>query len=81
MTLLDLSEGAVVKIVKLQGGAALADRLHAFGLFTGSRVWLVKAAPFRGPLLVEEMTTGARVMIGRGVAGKIEVSDGDPARS
>jgi Fe2+ transport system protein FeoA len=29
--------------------------------------------------MVEDVTSGARVMIGRGMAGKIEVSYGDPA--
>jgi Fe2+ transport system protein FeoA len=79
VTLLDLSEGAVVEIRGLRGGAALAERLHAFGFFIGSRVRLVKVAPFRGPLMVEDVTSGARVMIGRGMAGKIEVSYSDPA--
>jgi Fe2+ transport system protein FeoA len=79
VTLLDLSEGSVVKIRALQGGATMVKRLHSFGFFTGSRVRLVKTAPFRGPLLVEDVTTGARVMIGRTMAGKIEVSGGEPA--
>jgi ferrous iron transport protein A len=79
VTLLDLPEGAVVEIRGLHGGAALVERLQAFGLFTGSRVRLVKVAPFRGPVMVEDVATGARVMIGRGMASKIEVSHGDPA--
>lgn len=80
MTLLDLSEGTVVEIVALQGGAALAERLRDLGFFTGSKVRLKKAAPFNGPLMIEDVTTGACVMIGRGMADKIEVGRGDPKR-
>ena len=81
MTLLDLAEGNVAEIVALRGGASLAERLHAFGFYTGSKVRLKKAAPFRGPLLIEDVATGACVMLGRGMADKIEVSRGDRARS
>jgi ferrous iron transport protein A len=80
VTLLDLREGSIAEIAALRGGAALAERLHAHGFFPGSKVRLVKAAPFHGPLLVEDVSTGARVMIGRGMAGTIEVVDGGPSR-
>ena len=50
MTLLDLIRGTVVEIRALRGGAALTERLHAFGLFVGSKIRLVKTAP----LLIED---------------------------
>jgi ferrous iron transport protein A len=79
MTLRDLSAGIIVEIVAFSGGMAMTQRLHAFGLFAGSRLRLVRKAPFHGPLLVEDLATGARMMIGRGMAAKIEVSRGDPS--
>jgi Fe2+ transport system protein FeoA len=41
-------------------------------------VSVVARAPFKGPLLVEDVVTGARVMIARDLAGLIEVA-GDAA--
>jgi ferrous iron transport protein A len=79
MTLLNVQKGSIVKILALKGGAALAERLRALGFFPGSHVRLIKTAPFRGPLMIEEVTTGSRIMIGRGTAKKIEVSAGEPS--
>ena len=81
MTLVDLPGGTVAKISALKGGSAMAARLHAFGLFPGSRIRLVRTAPLGGPIMIEDVTTGARVMIGRGMAATIEVSQGDSTKS
>jgi Fe2+ transport system protein FeoA len=43
------------------------------GLFEGRRVCVIARAPFSGPLLVEDVMTGARVMIARDLAENIEV--------
>jgi Fe2+ transport system protein FeoA len=80
VTLIDFPEGAVVEISALRGGAAFTQRLHALGFFTGSMIRLVKAAPFHGPLMIEDVTTGARIMIGRGMASKIEVCRGEQTK-
>jgi hypothetical protein len=34
---------------------------------------VVRAAPFRGPLLIEDISSGARTMIGRGIASHVEI--------
>ncbi|MBN1959395.1 MAG: ferrous iron transport protein A [Deltaproteobacteria bacterium] len=73
MTLLNSAVGALVEIRAILGGAAITNRMHALGFYKGSMIRVVKAAPFRGPLLIEDAKTGARVMIGRGMADKIEV--------
>ena len=80
MTLLELSVGAVAEILSFQGGVALAERLQALGIFAGTRVRVLKMAPFRGPFLIEDVKTGARIMIGRGMADRIEVWLDDKAR-
>jgi Fe2+ transport system protein FeoA len=75
MTLLDLAENDVAEIRALPDDPAAAERLHALGLFAGRKVRFVKAAPFSGPLLVEDPTTGARMMIARSMAKLVEVRD------
>ncbi|MBI5508075.1 MAG: ferrous iron transport protein A [Deltaproteobacteria bacterium] len=76
MTLLDLSEDEVVEIRSLPADANMARRMSSLGLFAGRRIRFVKAAPFAGPLLVEDQATGARLMIARAMAGEVEVTRG-----
>lgn len=76
MTLLEVKAGAVAEIRELHGGKAFAERLQGFGVYVGRKVRMVRAAPFHGPLLIEDVESGARIMIARGMAGKIEVEDG-----
>jgi Fe2+ transport system protein FeoA len=73
MTLAEIKEGNVAEIKKLSGGRDLIEKIQGFGLFVGSKVRLERKAPFRGPLLVEDMENDARIMIGRGMATKVEV--------
>jgi len=40
---------------------------------------VIARAPFSGPLLVEDVVTGARVMIARDLAEKIEVASDGPS--
>ncbi|MBI5526579.1 MAG: ferrous iron transport protein B [Deltaproteobacteria bacterium] len=75
MTLLDLAEGVVAEVVSVGGGKDLAERLQGFGLCAGQKVRVIRAAPFKGPLMVEEVDGGARFMIARDMAGSVEVSD------
>jgi Fe2+ transport system protein FeoA len=73
MTPLDLDENDVAEIRALRGDAATSRRMHALGLCTGAKIRFVRAAPFSGPVLVEDQTTGARIMIDRAMARQIEV--------
>jgi Fe2+ transport system protein FeoA len=76
MTLLHLKEGACAEIGKFNGGKGFVERLNAMGLFKGNKVRLKKAAPFSGPLMIEDVCSGACIMIGRGMADQIEVISG-----
>jgi Fe2+ transport system protein FeoA len=44
------------------------------GLFEGRKICVIARAPFKGPLLVEDVITGARVMIARDLARHIEIT-------
>ncbi len=78
MTLLELSEGEIAAIHALHGDREARRRIESLGLFAGRRVCVIARAPFSGPVMVEDVVSGARVMIARDLAGQIEVT-GDPA--
>jgi Fe2+ transport system protein FeoA len=73
LTLLELTEGTVAAIQTLRNDGVTKKRIEAMGLFEGRRVSVIARAPFAGPLLVEDVLTGARVMIARDLAVHIEV--------
>lgn len=52
-------------------GARFSKRLSDLGLTPGTKVTVVKSAPFKGPL--EVCVRGSRLAIGRGMACKILV--------
>ena len=72
--------GETAAIQALHSDGATRKRIQSLGLFEGRRVCLIARAPFSGPLLVEDVVTGARVMIARDLAVNIEVAS-EPARS
>ncbi len=78
-TLLDMKEGETAVISAVTGGKGLKARMAGLGIREGRRFRLIRTAPFRGPLLVEDVSTGARIMIGRGMAACVEVSDQAPS--
>jgi len=70
-----LSEGKTAAI------QAPLRRIHALGLCEGKRLCLIARGPFSGPLLVEDVGSGARVMIARDLAGCIDIArEDDPPR-
>ncbi|HPR54680.1 MAG TPA: FeoA family protein [Deltaproteobacteria bacterium] len=79
LTLLDLKEGDTASILRITGGRHLKARMAGLGIREGTLVRLISAAPFRGPLLVEDVSSGARTMIGRGMAASVEVCDHAPS--
>jgi Fe2+ transport system protein FeoA len=56
---------------KWQGGWGFKKRLMDMGLTPGTKVIVVKSAPFHGPL--EILVRGSRLALGRGVAERILV--------
>lgn len=79
VTLLDLKEGTAATILRITGGRHLRARLEGMGIREGARVRLIMAAPFSGPLLLEDQSSLARVMIGRRMAASVEVCDQTPS--
>lgn len=75
MTLLNAPLGKWLKVTALNGGFGLRARLTQYGLFEGDPVRVLRAAPLRGPLLVE--VNGREIALGRRVAEKILVEAGE----
>ncbi|MGO9146231.1 MAG: FeoA family protein [Desulfomonilia bacterium] len=74
MKLLDLKQGDTAVIDKLNGDKNTSARMSGFGIRKGKQIRMIKAAPFNGPLLVEDVSSGARMMISREMASHVEVS-------
>lgn len=79
VTLLDMKEGETASILRISGGRHLRARMAGLGIREGTCLRLISAAPFSGPLLIEDTASGARVMIGRGMAASVEVCDQTPS--
>jgi ferrous iron transport protein A len=75
MTLLNAPQGQWMKVTALRGGSGLRTRLTQYGLFEGDCLRVLRAAPLRGPLLVE--VNGREIALGRRVAEKIMVEAGE----
>jgi Fe2+ transport system protein FeoA len=74
LKLLELKQGDTAVVDKLDGDKNTKARMDGFGIREGKQIRMIKAAPFKGPLLVEDVSSGARMMISRGMASQVEVS-------
>jgi Fe2+ transport system protein FeoA len=59
------------KVVSIEGGQNVSDRLNEVGLHLGDRIMVIRQAPLKGPLLVQ--CGGLEIAIGRPIAAKIFV--------
>ncbi|NIN51743.1 MAG: ferrous iron transport protein A [Nitrososphaeria archaeon] len=68
----DGESGVIIAIEVGRGrGWGFRKRLMDMGLTPGTKVTVVKSAPFRGPL--EVLVRGSRLVLGRGMAARILV--------
>ena len=70
-TLKEGESGIVSSVVKHGKGRLFEKRLMDIGLTPGTKVRVVKAAPFHGP--IEICFRGSRIALGRGMAERIFV--------
>ncbi len=71
MTSIRISQGPRGEREREVGGWGMERRILDMGLTPGTRVTVLKSAPFSGP--VESMVRGAILILGRGMAEKIFV--------
>ena len=77
MSLAEVRAGTEVRVVSIEGGRSVRQRLFALGFHIGDRISVQGRGPFRGPLLVNNLAAGTCMAIGRAVARKIQVEDDD----
>jgi ferrous iron transport protein A len=73
MVLLDVKVGSVVRIVRIDPGRGLENKLRQLGLVPGECVKIIRQAPFDGPFLIT--ARGREIAIGKSVASKIMVEE------
>jgi len=71
--LADASPGEKLKIIDVAGGRGVRSRLLQMGLHSGDTVKVLSRGPFGGPVFIENLSTGAKLAVGRGIAFKIIV--------
>jgi Fe2+ transport system protein FeoA len=77
MTLIDAPKGKTLKIVNIDGGDGVRRKLMSLGFHKNDLIELNSQAILRGPVIVRNLSSDARVALGRGVAQKIVVSIAD----
>jgi len=70
MPLTKITEGMKAKLHSITGGRELRTRLAALGLLPGTEIEVVQNSG-KGPFVVS--VKGSRIVIGRGMAAKVEV--------
>jgi ferrous iron transport protein A len=74
MTTLDkIAEDRKTKVIDIQGGAGVRQRLSQMGIHPGDIVTILRYGALRGPLLIE--IHGSQVALGRGIASKVIVEE------
>ncbi|MBD3155065.1 MAG: ferrous iron transport protein A [Candidatus Aenigmarchaeota archaeon] len=69
ITLIELENGEVGEIVKLEGGLQFKKKLSSLNIRVGKEVKKIASQPFNGPLVMKIDNT--KITIGRGMASKI----------
>lgn len=77
MTLIDAPKGKTLKIVNIDGGDGVRRKLMSLGFHKDDLIELNSQAIFHGPVIVKNLSSDARVALGRGVAQKIVVQIAD----
>lgn len=69
--LTDLQEGNTAGVVAILGGKSSSKRLADLGLTPGTKIKILRKAPYSGP--IEIQFRHSRLVIGYGLASKIQV--------
>jgi ferrous iron transport protein A len=71
VTLRQMQSGQSGKVVEIQGGHGLVNRLNALGMRPGKKITKVGSMLMRGPVTIQSGNT--RIAVGFGMANKIIV--------
>jgi ferrous iron transport protein A len=72
-TLDQIDENRKAKVIDIQGGLGLRQRLGQMGIHPGDTITMLRYGALRGPILIE--VHGSQVALGRGIASKVIVEE------
>jgi ferrous iron transport protein A len=72
-TLDQIYENRKAKVIDVQGGAGIKQRLSQMGIHPGDIITILRYGVLRGPILIE--IHGSQVALGRGIASRIIVEE------
>lgn len=75
MTLDQIFENRKAKVIDIQGGHGIRQRLSQMGIHPGDIITILRFGALRGPILVE--VHGSQVALGRGIASRIIVEEAE----
>lgn len=75
MKLTEIKRGKLFEITSFIGNREMVAKMNAIGLYTNQIIKLLRTGPFGGPLLIEETTSGGRLMIADKFARSVEVRE------
>ncbi len=73
MTLDKIFESRKARVIDIQGGQGIRQRLGQMGIHPGDTITILRFGALRGPILVE--VHGSQVALGRGIASRIIVEE------
>ena len=71
LRLISLKNGQKSKIVRIEGGRMMNQRLNDMGLTIGTIITIEREAPFGGPIQI--VVRGSSLALGRGIASRVFV--------
>jgi len=74
--LINIKSGEDAEIISILGGQMVNKRLSDLGLTPGTKIKVLRKAPFWGPIEIE--VRGSKLVLGRGLASKILVKRHEP---
>ncbi len=75
MTIADAKKGKNVRIKDFTGGWGFRRKILSLGIEPGDEVVVVAGMEETGPFIIENLTKGTKIAIGRGMAQKIIVEE------
>jgi ferrous iron transport protein A len=72
-TLDQIFENRKAKVIDIQGGVGIKQRLSQMGIHPGDCITILRYGALRGPILIE--IHGSQVALGRGIAARIIVEE------
>jgi len=72
-TLDQVDENRKAKVIDIQGGQGIRQRLSQMGIHHGDTITILRYGALRGPILIE--IHGSQVALGRGIASRIIVEE------